>query len=271
SSYPFAIMWGPGCIGRTQPFCASLYGVEISQFVFYLQAFPCDSVTVKLQVYIVTVLDTVHSSTLISGFYHLWITCRANTSPACSYHHETITHYIKYCITFMVQVFYAQRVWISKFMVPTPLFFHSLLLRLFNCVCRELVHYSEYQLTVLFSTKYTPMSSIASAVCDAIITLSVMYYLRPRSIRRQNLVKRLLVVFVEMGMFTFINALSMVVLYYIQIPMLGQFLTVAPGVILSKTYVNSMLAVLNARKPIRDEERNALSRSIELPTIVTLR
>ncbi|KAF8429388.1 hypothetical protein L210DRAFT_3652142 [Boletus edulis BED1] len=120
------------------------------------------------------------------------------------------------------------------------------------------------------------MSSIASAVCDAIITLSVMYYLRPRSIRRQNLVKRLLVVFSPLPSLAFvstysINALSMVVLYYIQIPMLGQFLTVAPGVILSKTYVNSMLAVLNVRKPIRNEERNALSRSIELPTIVTLR
>ncbi|KAF8452532.1 hypothetical protein L210DRAFT_846790, partial [Boletus edulis BED1] len=159
--------------------------------------------------------------------------------------------------------FYAQRVWIisGRNMIVTFAVLASATLQLCMSPTNE----------VLFSTKYTPMSSIASAVCDAIITLSVMYYLRPRSIRRQNLVKRLLVVFVEMGMFTFINALLMVVLYYIEIPMLGQFLTAAPGVILSKTYVNSMLAVLNARKPIRDEERNALARSIELPTIVTLR
>ncbi|KAF8128682.1 hypothetical protein EV363DRAFT_409989 [Boletus edulis] len=261
-------MWGPGCIGFIV--AMFLYGVEISQFVFYLQAFPCDSVTVKLQVYIVAVLDTAHSSTLISGFYHLWITCRANTSPACSYHVSWIV------IVSITLVLLCSKSLDNQWSEHDRYF------------CVEVIQRPTNE--VLFSTKYTPMSSIASAVCDAIITLSVMYYLRPRSIRyglclhpvvemsialacsrRQNLVKRLLVVFVEMGMFTFINALLMVVLYYIQIPMLGQFLTVAPGVILSKTYVNSMLAVLNARKPIRDEERNALARSIELPTIVTLR
>jgi len=74
-----------------------------------------------------------------------------------------------------------------------------------------------------------------------------------------------------MGLFTFINALAMVVLYTIQHRTLGQFLTNAPGVILSKSYVNSMLAVLNARKGIRDAQQNARAHSIELPTLPTLR
>ena len=69
------------------------------------------------------------------------------------------------------------------------------------------------------SCQYTPLSSVASAACDTIITLSVMYYLRPANIRydhifiqpwklhcfrysRENFIKKLLLVFVEMGLFT---------------------------------------------------------------------
>ncbi|KAG8216058.1 hypothetical protein J3R82DRAFT_8058 [Butyriboletus roseoflavus] len=71
----------------------------------------------------------------------------------------------------------------------------------------------------------------------------------------------------------------MAILYYVdQGNSFTQFLTVAPAVILSKSYVNSMLGVeqdsvmgrLNARKPIRDQQRNAWANSVQVPTIPTL-
>ncbi|KIJ13137.1 hypothetical protein PAXINDRAFT_14038 [Paxillus involutus ATCC 200175] len=102
------------------------------------------------------------------------------------------------------------------------------------------------------------------------ITSSVFYYLRPARTgvtRRGNVIKRLNDVFVQMGLLSFVNSMAMVILYYIQDHQLGEFLTAAPGLILSKTYVNSMLAVLNARKSIRDQEYPT---EISVPTIPTI-
>ncbi|KAF8833292.1 hypothetical protein BDN67DRAFT_1017729 [Paxillus ammoniavirescens] len=78
------------------------------------------------------------------------------------------------------------------------------------------------------------------------ITSSVVYYLRPARTgvtRRGNVFKRLNLVFIQMGSLSCINALAMVVLYYIQGHLSSKYLTVVPGIISSKTYVNSMLAV----------------------------
>ncbi|KAL4071686.1 hypothetical protein V8B97DRAFT_425723 [Scleroderma yunnanense] len=62
----------------------------------------------------------------------------------------------------------------------------------------------------------------------------------------------------------------MVAILYSQAHISGKFLTAAPSGVLSKIYANSMLAVLNARKPIRDRERAGPS-VVELPTLVTIR
>ncbi|KIJ10787.1 hypothetical protein PAXINDRAFT_16257 [Paxillus involutus ATCC 200175] len=99
---------------------------------------------------------------------------------------------------------------------------------------------------VLSNSRFTSWSPLASAVCDAIITSSVFYYLRPARtgiVRRGNIIKRLNLVFIQMGLLSLINALALVVLYNIQEHQLGEYLTAAPGIILGKTYVNSMLAV----------------------------
>ncbi|KIJ13135.1 hypothetical protein PAXINDRAFT_14036 [Paxillus involutus ATCC 200175] len=98
----------------------------------------------------------------------------------------------------------------------------------------------------LTSSRYTPWAAIASATCDAMITSSVFYHLRPARTgvtRRGNVIKRINDVFIQMGLLSFINSMAMVILYYIQDHQLGEFMTAAPGLMLSKTYVNSMLAV----------------------------
>ncbi|KIJ13140.1 hypothetical protein PAXINDRAFT_14040 [Paxillus involutus ATCC 200175] len=121
---------------------------------------------------------------------------------------------------------------------------------------------------VLSNTKYQVWSAVASATCDAIITSSVFYYLRPGRtgfIRRGNIIKRLNLVFIQMGLLSFINVLALVILDGQD----GQYLTAAPGVVLSKTYVNSMLAVLNSRKSIRDQ-RDHPPTDVDVPTLPTI-
>ncbi|KAN0080070.1 hypothetical protein V8E55_009636 [Tylopilus felleus] len=102
-----------------------------------------------------------------------------------------------------------------------------------------------------------------------------MYYLRPAwtgaNRRRGNYIKKLNVIFVQMGLLSFINSLAVAIMYFIQDHGVPQFLTAGPGVLLSKTYVNSMLSVLNARKLIREEQEAEAQRPIEMPTIPTLR
>ncbi|KAG2336091.1 hypothetical protein BDR05DRAFT_1063717 [Suillus weaverae] len=142
----------------------------------------------------------------------------------------------------------------------------------------------------LFYMKWSQLASSASALCDAVITGTVWWFLRPartdnvRS-RSRSYLNELLRVFIQMGLFSFIVATAMTVLYQFQQGLVGQFYTAAPGAVIGKSYVNSMLAAsqlvlhtkptkllvsLNARKSVRERERLAYN-VMELPTISTIR
>ncbi|KIM65761.1 hypothetical protein SCLCIDRAFT_112049, partial [Scleroderma citrinum Foug A] len=114
-------------------------------------------------------------------------------------------------------------------------------------------------------------SGFSSAVGDAIITVSIFWYLRSSQtgvIRGENYIQKLNRIFVQMGLITFINSLMTAILYYQTTPT-GRCLTAVPGSVLCKSYTNSMLAVLNARKLIRDQQRAQMS-MVEIPTIPTI-
>lgn len=68
---------------------------------------------------------------------------------------------------------------------------------------------------------------------------------------------------------TFLNTLAIAILYH-QDNMVGKYLTTAPGTMKSKTYSNSLLAVLNARKSIRDQQQTQAS-PLDVPTLPILR
>ncbi|KIN96636.1 hypothetical protein M404DRAFT_1006659, partial [Pisolithus tinctorius Marx 270] len=153
---------------------------------------------------------------------------------------------------FFVQCFYAHRVWIIGNR-------NKLLTGAVSGI-----------IDTLFSSPYSPMNALGSAICDAIITTSVFLYLRPSGglLRKENHIHRLNLVFVQMGLITFLTSLALAILYY-QDQLVGKYLTAAPGAILGKTYSNSMLAVLNARKPIRDQQQ-AQARPSEIPTLPSI-
>jgi hypothetical protein len=127
----------------------------------------------------------------------------------------------------------------------------------------------------MFSTKWSPISTFASALCDCVITGSIWLFMRPArtgNIRRKsrNYISDMMWVFVNMGLLSCILAITVTVVYMFQDGLIGQFYTAAPGAVIAKSYMNSMMTVLNTRKSIRERERLGYNLT-ELPTIPTIR
>ncbi|KAF8835252.1 hypothetical protein BDN67DRAFT_984747 [Paxillus ammoniavirescens] len=276
-----ALIWVPAYICFTV--ASASYGATIGQLIFYVRAFPREKLLVKVLVFIVFYLLGVHSLS-----YEYLAELRGLQPMGFNGCHlcegvRSRSFDVLACFNSALVSFYAHRVWIISghsrviTFVVVQAQFHRLSLRLpslvfpTEVVIDQLIRHPT--LEVLSGSKYTPSCSLASAICDAVITSSVYYYLRPKRTgvtRRGNMISQLNFVFVQMGSLSFINALAMVVFYHIKDHRFGRYLTAAPGIILSNTYVNSMLAVLNARKSIRDQQDRP-NTAIEVPTIPTIR
>ncbi|KAI6118014.1 hypothetical protein F5141DRAFT_597417 [Pisolithus sp. B1] len=250
SAIPTGLRWGAGFIGN-------LYGVSACQYLLYLPTFRDDKRLLK-SVFLVFALDTLNTITLTSFYCRSLIVCRWNTSYACTLEMPwDLSSAIgtSFTTAFFVQCFYAHRVWIignrNKFLTGAVL----------------ITAIVQFGVTVTLST----VSLSVRAICDAIITTSIYFYLRSSRaglLWKENYIQKLNFVFVRMGMFTCLGALAMAILYYHD-QKSGTNLTTAPGAILGKTYANSMLAVLNARKGIRDRQQ-AQELPLEIPTLPSI-
>ncbi|KIK14814.1 hypothetical protein PISMIDRAFT_687642 [Pisolithus microcarpus 441] len=264
--------WGPGLIGTT--IGLALYGVSIFQYLFYVSTFPNDKRLLRSVVFVVFILDTLNTIGLLSFYYRTLISCRWQTTYACTLEMPwdlSTALGTLFLVSFFVQCFYAHRVWIigsrnvllTGSVVVTALVQTGFGFRLLGAAR------STNNITTLFDTPYAPINGMGSAVCDVIITASVFFYLdrlRPRLLREDNYIRKLNLVFVQMGVITSSCSLTMGILYYQDQPTL-QYLTAAPGFMLCKAYSNSMLAVLNARRLVSDQQQNAPASSFQLPTL----
>ncbi|KAG2155183.1 uncharacterized protein EDB93DRAFT_89617 [Suillus bovinus] len=95
---------------------------------------------------------------------------------------------------------------------------------------------------------------------------------RTGNVRRKsrNYISDMMWILINMGLFSCLVAISITVLYMFQDGLVGQFYTAAPGAVTGTSYVNSMMAVLNARKSLREREQLGYNLT-ELPTIPTIR
>ncbi|OAX33961.1 hypothetical protein K503DRAFT_775055 [Rhizopogon vinicolor AM-OR11-026] len=117
---------------------------------------------------------------------------------------------------------------------------------------------------------YPALAAGSSSVCDALITTSVAYFLRTKRSqmhRRENYIRQLKIVFMEMGLMSCIMSALLAVTLTFQDPQARQYWAAAPAPILIKTYFNSMLAVLNARKVIRERQVEGGGLMYDLATI----
>lgn len=251
----------------------ALYGVSVGQCLFYIRFFPDDYFILRSVVFAVCVLESVNTFVTGSFYWRILVSCRQNTSYYCTLglpwdlNVSIVTNCL---VAFFVQCFYAHRVWIVSGQ-NKPLLCAVLATAWAQLIFGILFMIEANATNSITNTLYCPLNSLASAACDAIITISIWIYLRPLRnslLQKDQYIDQFNLIFVQMGMITFATCVLMII-FYSQIPVSGSYLTAGPGAVLSKTYTNSMLAVLNARKPFRDREHANLS-AFELPTIMSI-
>ncbi|KAG2746083.1 hypothetical protein P692DRAFT_20808428 [Suillus brevipes Sb2] len=260
------VMWGPGLIGCI--IATVLYGISFGQYMFYLRSFPQDSKRLKLFIMAVFLFETIHQYAMIGIYWSILISCRRSSSLECTMKLPW------YSVIFAVQCFYAHRVWIitgnNHWITGTVS-----VLATTSFVCGMIVSGLVFQTRspeVMFSTKWSPISSFTGAICDSVITGSIWLFMRPErtgNVRKKsrNYISEMMWIFINMGLFSCIMAITVAVLYLFQDGLIGQFYTAAPGAVIGKSYMNSMMAVLNARKSIRERERLDLTELLTIPTI----
>ncbi|KAI6030328.1 hypothetical protein EDC04DRAFT_91262 [Pisolithus marmoratus] len=216
----------------------ALYGVSVCQYLFYVAAFPDDKWLLKSVVSLVFALDTFNTIALLSFNRRTLISCRWQTSYACTVEMPwdlSSAFASRFFIAFFVQCFYAHRVWIigNRNKLLTGVVLVTAMAQLgFGLGCQVLLEVvcSTGLLNTLFISLFSPLNALLSAICDAIITISVFFYLR-----------RLQTGPIRKSIFK--NSMWSLFRWYYQDQLVEKYLTAAPGAILGKTYANSMLAV----------------------------
>ncbi|KAF8555934.1 hypothetical protein OG21DRAFT_1507161 [Imleria badia] len=217
--------------------------VSLGQGLAYVQWFPNER----------RLLKTLTSMTLGVAWWQ-FISCRRNLSYACTVENTWwIAVPTGSLVGFGVQMFYCYRVWMvsDKNRILSG-----------SVVCLIAIGTIE----ILFTNPYLPASFGASALCDIIITVSMIYYLREgrTGVKRSgNRLKRMMVLFVHMGLLTSLTSLCIAISYLSK----GALWPDIPCEVIPKLYVNSMLAVLNARKTIRKDDEGEPRPVIVVPTI----
>ncbi|OAX34105.1 hypothetical protein K503DRAFT_859410 [Rhizopogon vinicolor AM-OR11-026] len=240
-----------------------------------------------------SLLDCVHTAGLLWTFWHMLLTCRRSTSPDClgtSFRWEMLFSFFgALSIGLSVQSFYVHRVWIisgRNNLVTGVVSLVAVAQILFAFLSAKVVVKSR-DLQVMYSSpvcvllkfmrcliiacplQYPALSAGSGSLCDVLITISIAYFLRSRSqMRRQdNYIRQLKVIFIEMGLISCIISTLVTVTLALPDSKARQNWGPAPGPLQTKTYFNSMLAVLNARKLIRERQMEGRGQMYELRTL----
>jgi len=231
-----------------------MYGLTLLQTYTYYKRFPNDSWRLKLLVFVVWVLDTLHLILCTIAIY--WYLVLNYNNPA----QLAFTHWsmnlqtdCNGLIGLMVEIFFAQRVWrISKNWHLTCLIcilacLHFGLGVFFTVESFLLKEYSRYtQLTWVTSTGLG-----GAAAADIIIAVSLVYFLlrsRTGFERTDSLITTLAIYAINTGLLTSICATCAVITFAI---MPTNFVWISFFWCLGKLYCNSLLASLNSRRKLR--------------------
>jgi len=120
----------------------------------------------------------------------------------------------------------------------------------------------------MYNSPYPALAAGANTVSDVLITISIAYFLRSQSQHRQgNYIRQVKVIFVEMGLMSCIVSIFIVVTLSLPDIDARVYWGTAPGLLLTKVSFNSMLAVLNTRRTIRQRQNEARGQMFDLRTL----
>ncbi|KAG1792797.1 uncharacterized protein HD556DRAFT_1536776 [Suillus plorans] len=244
------VMWGPGLIGFI--IATVFYGISFGQYMFYLRSFPQDSKRLKLFIMTVFLFETINQFALMAIYWSILISCRRSTSLECTTKFPwqmLLGLFLSFSVIFFVQCFYAYRVWIITgnnhwvtgiiCVLATTSFACGMIVSGLGIYTRS----PEF----LFSSKWSPIASFISALCDFVITVSIWLFMRPArtgNVRRKsrNYINDMMWVFINMGLFSCnqrdcADEGSRLSQYMFQDGLIGQFYTAAPGAVLGKCHL----------------------------------
>ncbi|KJA27692.1 hypothetical protein HYPSUDRAFT_34813 [Hypholoma sublateritium FD-334 SS-4] len=234
-----------------------LFGVLVVQFYLYYISFPKDYRAVKLVVCAQLLLETTQTVMFTRDIVQHFT--QAYTDPAGLNEVGTLWLSITLMIgliAFITQGFYCYRVGVlTKSKYAVALIGMLSLAQLSAAISASVLEERAVLLTTLLSQNAT-LTAIGiwggcSLACDIVIATIMTYHLRRWDTRLGNthsMIVRLVRLSVETGCLTALSAGVLLVLVYLPGP--PPYYTAA-GSLVSKTYSNSMMAILNSRiKPV---------------------
>jgi hypothetical protein len=235
---------------------AILYGVTLLQTFFYYKQYPNDSRITKFLVFVLWLLDTGHLLLCTIALYSYLVSNFNN--PAALHRSSWSMNLQTDCnglIGFIVQCFFARRVWImSRNRVLTVLIvvlagFYCGLGVVFTVKGFLLQDTSRFPRLIWVTT--SGLGSAAAA--DILIAVSLCYYLsksRTGFARTDSLIATLIKYSLTTGLITSIIAFISVVTFA---TMPTNYVWLAFFWLIGKCYVNSLLAALNSRESLREQ------------------
>ncbi|EMD39404.1 hypothetical protein CERSUDRAFT_104585 [Gelatoporia subvermispora B] len=228
------------------------YGITILQTYLYYDRYPRDSIYLKAYVALITAFDTAQQ---VFAIYSAWWYLVPNYGNLAS----TLLVppgigedcAITVSMGLLVQGFFAYRVWTMsgrKSLVPIVIVMLSLTQFYYTVKLQN-----SSSIVTLAEVAWVANVGISCAMAgDFLITAAMCYYLsnaRSGMLRTDKLINALVLYTVNTGLLTSINAICCIVLTTV-FP--KSFWLSIPFCLVSKCYVNSVLATLNARERLRN-------------------
>ncbi|KIJ68842.1 hypothetical protein HYDPIDRAFT_107101 [Hydnomerulius pinastri MD-312] len=244
-----------------------MYGASLCQYYNYFRAFPQDRWVQKYLVLLVLIMSSlqIYSMIAIEWWY---LVASHHASPLRAMPWELTSNLsLSIIIPFVVQSFYGHRLWIisERNKIITGLVW---LLSFSQFLFGMISGFWKTPQSTVIELPFTGLYGFLGLACDLLITSSVYFYLRPgrSEVRRmETRVQQITAVTIHMGALTSTVALVTVLDWLIQH---GHPTVLTPVMIIAQSYVNSILGVLNARKP--RGKSDVPSSTIRLPTLPTI-
>ncbi|KAH7923539.1 hypothetical protein BV22DRAFT_1196612 [Leucogyrophana mollusca] len=279
----------PGLVGLT--ISLVMYGITLGQYSYYWRTFPNDKRHVKYFVALLLAMDTFHAYCSAATEWYVLVSCRRHGSIACpmgpswqsiaslflsvrisalEYRVTALTTVTKFLVPFITQSFYGQRIWIisgNNRIITSAIFF--LAAAQIGCGFAVVMLGATHS-SLMLSIPIMISSSLAAAVTDILISGSVYFYLRPGRFgikRTETRIRHLTTVSINMGFLTCVMNVVMVV--FNSKLELG-FCVSGAAMIAVRSQINSVLAVLNARRRYPQRRHPHPFSTIQLPSIPSI-
>ncbi|TFK98158.1 hypothetical protein BDV98DRAFT_606972 [Pterulicium gracile] len=237
----------------------ALFGVTCLQTFMYYTSYPADKVGLKLMVGVLLVLETLHSIFNIHGCYHYFVINYFHPPALLLVVWSAIASVpVTVIIIFVVRTFYVHRLYIvSKKNWKLTIFMMVLVVAATGTgITYTVIGYQSHYLKDLVYAPlfYAKVAFTLAVTTDTLTAVLLTYYLhKGRTGRRRSdtLINRLIILTVNNGTLTTVLNVVSLVFVFSQPAGLVHFATY---MVVGNTYTNSMLATLNARNMLRDEQ-----------------